>query len=217
MVSEDGIVVNCYGPSSAALTIKKGLKVKITQHTDYPKTGNIKLIVEPSNSTEFCVRLRLPSWSANAKCSVNGKSIDGVVTGRYLDIERTWSKGDTIYLELDMGPWLWAGEKECAGKTSIYWGPILLAYDPRFDTYSPSALPVIDLSQACVSADPGNQFPSPYIVKTYRTVDGKSVTLCDFASAGMAGNRYASWLKAEPMPNSAEYDERNPWRKAGWK
>jgi hypothetical protein len=147
---------------------------------------------------------------------VNGTAISEVSTGQYLVIKRQWKSGDTIDLNFDMGPWLWAGEKECAGKASIYWGPILLAYDPRFDMYAPSELPVIDLSQPCVSAKPGNAFPSPSILKTFRTIDGKTVTLCDFASAGMAGNRYVSWLKAEPLPKSATFDKRNPWRKAGW-
>ena len=32
-----------------------------------------------------------------------------------------------------MTPQLWAGEKESTGRASIYRGPILLAFDPRFN------------------------------------------------------------------------------------
>jgi len=217
MASDDGIVVNYYGPSSVSLSLTHGPKVKITQVTDYPKTGIIKLKLDLTKSAEFTMSLRLPSWSTEAKCSVNGSAVSGASSGRYLDVKRQWKQGDTIDLELDMGPWLWPGEKECSGKASLYWGPILLAYDPRFDSYSPMELPIIDLSQPCVSANSGNPFPSPYILKTFRSANGKTITLCDFASAGMAGNRYVSWLKAEPLPHRSEYDKRNPLRKAGWK
>lgn len=217
MASENGVVVNYYGPSSVSLSLPNGPIVKVIQITDYPKTGSIKLKLDLTKPAEFEMRLRLPSWSTHAKCSVNGSAVSGVSTGHYLDIKRHWKFGDTIDLELDMGPWLWAGEKECNGKASLYWGPILLAYDPRFDSYAPTNLPTIDLSLPYVSANPSTQFPSPFLLKTFRTIDGKSVTLCDFSSAGMAGNRYVSWLRAEPLPKSALYDKRNPWRKAGWK
>lgn len=217
MSFDGGAVINYYGPSTATVFVQNGNKVKITQHTDYPKSGDIKLVLDPTAPVEFILRLRLPTWCSSAVCTVNGSAIGGIATGQYLDIKRTWKRGDTVQLNLDMGPWLWVGEKECLGTAALYWGPILLAYDPRFDSYSPSALPTIDLSQPPADVNVNHRHPNPNILKTFKTIDGKSVTLCDFASAGMAGNRYVSWLKAEPMPNSALYDRRNPWRKAGWK
>ena len=40
------------------------------------------------------------------------------------------------------------GEREVAGKVALYQGPILLAYDPRFDAYDPTDLPALDLGRA---------------------------------------------------------------------
>ena len=61
--------------------------------------------------------------------------------------------------------------------------------------------------------------PAPLLLATCKARGGDggggggSVTLCDFASAGAAGNAYASWLPADdagPVPFARD----NPWRLA---
>ena len=38
----------------------------------------------------------------------------------------------------------WIGEREAAGKVSLYRGPLLLAYDRRFNALDPDDLPALD-------------------------------------------------------------------------
>jgi uncharacterized protein len=95
-------------------------------------------------------------------------------------------------------PKFWAGERKCAGLTSIYRGPILLAYDRRFNATDPADLPALDATnlQGIAPADPVRAMP-PMLLVEYPAAGGRAVRLCDFASAGADGSAYQSWLKVE--------------------
>jgi hypothetical protein len=122
-----------------------------------------------------------------------------------------WGAGDTISLTLDLTTWCWAGEREAAGQVALYQGPILLAYDPRFDTHDPIALPALDLRRAPQVVEPVTPAPHPLLLRRFATQDGGAITLCDFASAGAAGNHYVSWLPA-PGLLPAPFTRENPLR-----
>ena len=198
MQDEEGLVLNWYGPSTIRWKVKD-VPVTLKQQTDYPRTGRIQLAVLPKQPVEFSLKLRIPYWSADSHVAVNGAAVENVEAGRYLAINRQWKPGDRITIDLDMSLHYWAGERECAGKTSIYRGPILLAYSPRTDQDRPTfdarnikyrLLAGEDDSQAIVSLE-------------FQTIDGSKVTLRDFDSAGEDGKHYISWLKvlnAPPTP-----------------
>jgi hypothetical protein len=145
---------------------------------------------------------------------VNGASVKGVLPGRYLVLKRRWSRGDTISVSLDFSLHFWAGKRECAGRTSIYRGPILLAYDRRINSVDPDAIPELDAAGLKAdlvrsSGSPGQ----PFIMLTCRAADGSRLGLCDFGSAGEGGSPYASWLKVRNTP-SCKFSEENPLRSA---
>ena len=105
---------------------------------------------------------------------------------------------------------LWAGERECAGRASLYRGPILLAYDPRFNPDMPDDPPPFDASRAepSLCADRG---PQPSLVLVKLDTASRPIFLCDFASAGFDGSSYRSWLRAlHATPH--EFSRDHPWR-----
>ena len=55
--------------------------------------------------------------------------------------------------------------------------------------------------------------PLPLLLRKFPTADGRSITLCDFASAGAAGNRYLSWLPVSGVPVQP-FSRENPMRTA---
>jgi DUF1680 family protein len=214
MQSAEGLALNYYGEGVWGTTTPQGDRVLIEQETDYPRSGSIALRVLPQDAegARFTLSLRIPGWSEQTSVLLNGEPVSGVPAGAYLRLERAWSASDRLEIELDMRLRLWSGEREAEGKAAVYWGPMLLAYDPRFDVYAPDALPEIEFAQTplCLNTE-GVPTPRPYLLLRFATQDGGTVTLCDFASAGAGGNLYRSWLPRKdgtPLP----YSEGNPLR-----
>lgn len=134
----DSLTLNWYGPSTLTSHIH-GRAVTLSQRTDYPRQGAITLHVSPEHEQRFTLNLRIPHWSAHTTVRVNGKLIPHISPGAYCSLLRTWKPGDIVQIGLDMSPHFWVGERECAGKTSIYRGPLLLVLERPVSpmTYSP--------------------------------------------------------------------------------
>ncbi len=194
MQSAKGIVLNHYGPGEIQTTIPSGDKLVLRQETNYPVDGNIQINVELSSPGSFEILLRIPSWSRNTRLSVNGNPVSGVEPGTYAKLAREWRNGDRIDLEPDMSLHYWAGEKECNGKISIYHGPLLLTFDQRFNTYDADEIPTIDIRSLTYKSIECNEWPAPWILFRFTTLQGRELVLCDFASAGSLGTYYKSWL-----------------------
>lgn len=211
MSGRDAIVVNYYGPGRFTARTPAGGRVQLEQATDYPRGGRIALKLAPQKKERFVLALRIPGWSRRSTVAVNGEAAAPAEPGRYLRLDREWKRGDTIDLELDMSTRLWVGEREARDKVSIFHGPLLLAYDPRFDAHDPARLPEVDVAGTPAPVAPR---PETILLLRYPGRAGQGITLCDFASAGMAGNRYVSWLPARglaPAPFARENPMRAQW------
>jgi DUF1680 family protein len=127
MRDSQGLALNWYGPGKITAEAR-GVPVSFTQTTDYPRTGEILIRVEPHQAVSFSLSLRIPFWSVSTTVEVNGKVVTGVKSGSYLQLDRKWRPGDKIKLALDMRPHFWPGENQYMGFGSIYHGPILLAW-----------------------------------------------------------------------------------------
>ncbi|GIO15512.1 hypothetical protein J19TS2_50670 [Cohnella xylanilytica] len=103
--TDDGLAVNQFMNGTAEFEIGGGLIVKLKQTTNYPWDGRIELAVNPERSGKFAIRLRVPGWCKGYALTVGGESLSGAeaLTERgYLVVDREWSQGDSIVLELDM-------------------------------------------------------------------------------------------------------------------
>ena len=217
MQAQDGLALNYYGPSSFSVALPSGRKARLTQKTAYPYEGHIHLTVTLETPERFNLQARIPGWSRQTSVTVNGQPQANVHPGTYLPLDRVWQSGDVVEITLAMSPWFWVGEREAKGKTSIYHGPLLLAYDPRFDRYDPAHLPTLDVTHPpkmgvgkISGAAPiaGEQSP---LTATFATTDGSTLTLCDFAHAGASGNPYVSWLPCASLV-PAPFSRENPLR-----
>jgi DUF1680 family protein len=214
MADEDGLVLNWYGPSEMTAAVK-GASVFLKQRTDYPADGRIGLTVDPAIPVEFTLKLRIPHWSKTTAVKVNGEAVPAEA-GSYLAIKRKWRSGDTVQIDLDMSFRFWAGEQQCAGKASIYRGPLLLAYEEA----NPSSLkisdqpnlPQLDARKLNAKIIPQKGGESLLIVDV-KDSSGKSVRLCDFGSAGQNGAMYWSWLRVDGVA-PLEFSRSNPLRAA---
>ncbi len=198
MADAAGLVVNYYGPGAVAASVK-GVAIKLTQATEYPRDGRIAIKVSPARGVQFALKLRIPRWSAATKVKVNGQAVKGVQPGQYLVIDRKWAKGDAVQLDLDMSFHYWIGDKDCAGKTSLYRGPVLLTYDRRYNEMDPIDLPMLRATGLKGRFVQWKRWLPPAMLMEFTAADGRKIRLCDHGSAGEGGTPYVSWLPIDTV------------------
>jgi len=130
----EGIAVNLYTSSTAEIALDGGRSVSIRQETDYPNSGHVVIHVNPSETTSFPLKLRIPSWCGNARITVNGQLSDiKCKSGTFRVIERIWQQGDKVILEMPMEWRLVMGRQRQAGRVAVMRGPLLFCLDPQQD------------------------------------------------------------------------------------
>jgi hypothetical protein len=141
---ENALYVNLYGGSEAKIEMG-GRAVKIKQETLYPWDGAVKITVDPDESYEFGIYVRIPCWvrgqpvpsdlyryldesAAEAGLNVNGQSIPLDVKDGFARIRRAWKRGDVIELNLPMPVRRVVANQnvvEDRGKVALERGPIV--------------------------------------------------------------------------------------------
>lgn len=195
---EPALVVNYYGAGVAEVSLD-GQAVRLEQRTQYPAGPEVELTVHVERAAGFPLWLRVPAWSAETRVEVNGKGVKKVVAGEYLKIERNWRDGDRVRLVFDFSPRVVRGQGETEAMAAIYRGPILLALDQRFNPeLNMKNLPQIDVAGLALKPiEITAEEDRPWVLVEAPTADGRSVVLCDFASAGCVnGSEYAGWIPA---------------------
>ena len=102
--SDDGVYVNVYAQGDATVPVK-GQKVRISQDTNYPWDGKVKMTISPEKPGPFSVFLRIPEWVEAGKASlkINGERMEHLpVNNGYAPVRVVWKSGDTIELDLPM-------------------------------------------------------------------------------------------------------------------
>ena len=201
MQDAEGLLLNWYGPSEFTVPLRESaVEVTLRQHTRYPLEGRVALRVAPSAPAVFRLKLRIPRWSRHTTVAVNGTPVAPVEPGAYLAIERTWRDGDLVELDLDLSVHCWPGHNARAGTTSLFRGPLLLTFDARYNDVEPDALPALDARRLRLEPAAWPHWLAPVTLLQCTAADGRTLRLCDFASAGESGTPYRSWL---PVANAA--------------
>ena len=193
-IDEKVLTVNYYGDSQTVLRTPAGKTVTVEQVGSYPFGGDVTLKIKGKGLEKL--RLRIPEWSKNTEVLRNGKVVENVKSGCYLELSDV--KGsETISLDFDMTPHFWNGERNLEGRVSVYVGPVLLTLDQRFDSEAYSKDTTIDT--ATLKLEPATTddtlYPQPAMLVKATDAKGNSIILCDFASAGQTGTYYTTWLK----------------------
>ena len=71
--------------------------------TDYPWSGNVKLIIHKAPKKEYALHLRIPGWSHGGTISVNGEQVASELNpGTYYTLQRAWEKDDEVEINFPM-------------------------------------------------------------------------------------------------------------------
>jgi DUF1680 family protein len=145
-VGEGTLFVHQYIGSEATLDMD-GVAFGIRQASGYPWKGDIELDLSPGRDADCTLALRIPSWCIRAEIAVNGGAAAPVAAGEdgYARIRRTWRRGDTVRLSLDMPATLVEAHPRVradAGKAAIQRGPIVYCLEEADNGANLSAISI---------------------------------------------------------------------------
>ena len=138
------IYVNLFIGSTINIEKIAGTNVQIVQKTDYPRSGDISIIVNPDVEKTFSVKIRVPDrevselYTATPKSngitsiSVNGSAINPAIEKGYAVITRSWKAGDEIELKLPMKVQRIKADDEIEadrGKMALRYGPLIYSIE----------------------------------------------------------------------------------------
>ena len=117
------LIVNLFIPS--VLTWGKTV---VEQVNSFPAEEGTTLMINPKKPAEFTVSIRVPEWTESARMNamVNGEPVEAIHEDGFLKIERRWTKGDKLSVDLPMC----LRAVQLPDKTENYsfmYGPVVLA------------------------------------------------------------------------------------------
>jgi uncharacterized protein len=159
--SSDGIYVHLYDNSELNWHLENGVGLKVTQKTNYPWDGKVELIVTPAQPSNFTFYLRIAGWADSAQVTVNGKEVSGAKPREYLAIQRQWSPGDVIHLQMEMPVQVLEANPQVAddtGRVAIQRGPLVYCME---EVDQPDGVSIADLAVS-PGPKPETQFQSEF-------------------------------------------------------
>lgn len=126
--SDKGVYVNLYISSKTTIN-HHGNTVDVSQESNYPWDGKIKIAIDPKRKHKFELYVRLPRWSSASAIGVNGKLFrDVVYKNGYAILNRTWKRGDVVELNLDMSVQINSARPQVVanwGRRALQRGPLV--------------------------------------------------------------------------------------------
>ncbi|MCA9240724.1 MAG: glycoside hydrolase family 127 protein, partial [Planctomycetales bacterium] len=115
---DDGLMLCLYASSQTTVELA-GQQVELKEETGYPFDGAVKLTLTPASAARFKLRMRIPTWTTDrltpgelyryannpptaVRLFVNDSTVDLRAVNGFAVIDREWSPGDVVRLELPM-------------------------------------------------------------------------------------------------------------------
>jgi len=118
--NDNGLALVSYGPSVVKAIVGKGKEVTVTEDTDYPFKGSVKLTISTEKAIRFPIELRTPHWADSVTIIFNNRSVK-VKGGSNYKISKKWKNGDQIFIEIPMEIRI---EKRYNNSLSLLRGPL---------------------------------------------------------------------------------------------
>ncbi|WP_448248470.1 glycoside hydrolase family 127 protein [Thalassotalea agariperforans] len=128
-LADNGVHVNLYGSNNLATTMRDGSAIKLSQDTEYPWKGLVKLTVEECKADAFDIALRVPGWATGATITINGEDAGvDAEPATYAILNREWKAGDVIIIDIPMEATFIEGNpriEEVRNQVAIKRGPVV--------------------------------------------------------------------------------------------
>jgi uncharacterized protein len=101
--SSGTVWVNLYGSSTVRTEGADGQILRLTQDTEYPWSGRVRIRIDECGDREFALNLRIPGWANGASVKINHAAVElSPSPAGYFEIRRAWRSGDVVDLDLPM-------------------------------------------------------------------------------------------------------------------
>ncbi|MCS7089506.1 MAG: glycoside hydrolase family 127 protein [Verrucomicrobiota bacterium] len=128
-VSGRSVWMVLYGSGIVCVRTPELGEVVLRQQTEYPWSGQVRVVVEQAPRETMTLCMRVPSWAASAGVRVNlGPWQRAIGPGRWLTLQRLWQAGDIVDLELLMEPTWWESHpwvEESFHQVALQRGPLV--------------------------------------------------------------------------------------------
>jgi len=119
------ILINSFESMTAEFEID-GKKVKITQTSEFPRSGSAQISVNTNQPVSFAIKIRAPEW-AEPMTAIQTSRIDG-----WREFApRTWRDGDFYEYDFNLSGRIIEGVGTNIGREALAFGPFILAADGR--------------------------------------------------------------------------------------
>ena len=200
--SNNALYVNLFAQSSSTVQLNKKLPVTISQETQYPWAGQIKISISPEKTSQFALCLRIPGWAENqvvpsdlysfvspgngsVSVTVNGEKFQYKVEKGYAVIDRKWKPGDVVNYDIPMSirrVEASAQVADDAGKVAIERGPIVYCLEGADNGKDLMTLSLPDSSKLTESYNSGELSGVVTISGDAEIAKGKKVTAQKFTA-----------------------------------
>lgn len=123
-LSDDALWINLFIGGTADL----GDGVSVTQETDCPWGGNVRISISSKRKYKKSVRVRIPSWCDDWSIKVNGRDVEPDVLKGYAVLKKGWKDGDIIELSMQEPVRMVQADprvKQDVGKRAVQRGPLV--------------------------------------------------------------------------------------------
>jgi uncharacterized protein len=166
------LYVNLYAAGTARVELE-GTGVTVTQQTDYPWDGDVRLEIRPESETSFALKLRIPGWAreqavpgnlytfaasspSEATIRINGERVDATANNAgYVTLSRAWRSGDVVEMSIPMPVRMVNSHPNVAdneGRVAIQRGPLVYCAEGADNGGSVRNLLLVE--DAAVAAEP---------------------------------------------------------------
>lgn len=131
--SDSAIYVNLYVGSQATLNTKAG-RFAVRQETGYPFAEQVQLQISPAKETTLhaALMLRVPGWCQEFSVLVNDQMFKPQIVDGYAKLDRQWSAGDRVTLNLPMPVQFMSADRRVAAtvdRVALQRGPLVYCFE----------------------------------------------------------------------------------------
>jgi DUF1680 family protein len=208
--SSNAVWLNLYGGSTLTTTLD-GAALKLTQETEYPWNGRVRITINECGAQPFALKFRIPGWAASAQIRVNlGPAIETTATSSYFELKRPWKAGDIVDLDLPMPTQVVEANplvEETLDQVAIKRGPIVYCLET-------ADLPQgVDVMNVLVPDDV--KFLALYDQRLLGGVVSLNTTLLAQPESDWSGQLYRERKPASPKPIKARLVPYYAWNNRG--